>query len=161
MSAKASQITSLTIVYSIVYSRHRSKKTPKLRITGLLCGEFTGDRKRANITENISISWRQPIVEFIEAWTLNWKCCVSSLNLNTGYCLCSVAPQMKLGSLDGDMIFDYHEIFIVNYMGIYSVFFICMLRKTIFSSFPLVTNIIHMFPTSQLKHTDICNEPMF
>ena len=44
MDAMASQITSLTIVYSTVYSRRRSKKTSKLRVTGLLCGEFTGDR---------------------------------------------------------------------------------------------------------------------
>ena len=34
MSATASQITSLTIVYSTVYSRRRSKKTSKLRVTG-------------------------------------------------------------------------------------------------------------------------------
>ena len=35
MSAMASQITSLTIVYSTVYSRRRSKKTSKLFFTGL------------------------------------------------------------------------------------------------------------------------------
>ena len=33
MSTMASQITSFTIVYSTVYSRHRSKKTSKLRVT--------------------------------------------------------------------------------------------------------------------------------
>ena len=33
MSAMASQITSLAIVYSAVYSRRRSKKAPKLRVT--------------------------------------------------------------------------------------------------------------------------------
>ena len=38
MSAMASQITSLTIVYSTVYSRRRSKKTPKLHVTGLCAG---------------------------------------------------------------------------------------------------------------------------
>ena len=38
MSAMASQITSLMIVYSIVYSRHRSKKASKLRVTGLCEG---------------------------------------------------------------------------------------------------------------------------
>ena len=37
MSAMSSQIASLTIVYSTVYSRRRSKKTSKLRVTGL-CG---------------------------------------------------------------------------------------------------------------------------
>ena len=40
MSATTSQITSLTIVYSTVYPRRRSKKTSRLRVTGL-CGEFT------------------------------------------------------------------------------------------------------------------------
>ena len=38
MSAIASQITSLTIVYSTFYSRRRSKKTSKLRVTGLCAG---------------------------------------------------------------------------------------------------------------------------
>ena len=38
MSATASQNTGLTIVYSTVYSRRRSKKTPKLRVTGLCAG---------------------------------------------------------------------------------------------------------------------------
>ena len=42
MSAMASQITSLTIVYSTVYSRHRSKKTSKLRVTGLCAGNSPG-----------------------------------------------------------------------------------------------------------------------
>ena len=46
MSAMASQITSLTIVCSTVYSRRRSKKTSELRVTGLcewnypVTGEF-------------------------------------------------------------------------------------------------------------------------
>ena len=35
MSAMAPQITSLTIVYSTVYSKHRSKKTSKPPVTGL------------------------------------------------------------------------------------------------------------------------------
>ena len=43
MSAMVSQITSLTIVHSSVYSRRASKKTSKLCVTGL-CEEFTGDR---------------------------------------------------------------------------------------------------------------------
>ena len=38
MSTMASQITSLTIVYSTVYSRCRLKKTSKLRVTGLCEG---------------------------------------------------------------------------------------------------------------------------
>ena len=61
MDLMASQITSLTIVYSTVYSRHRSKKTSKLRVTGLCEGnspvtsEFPA--QRASNTENVSIWW--------------------------------------------------------------------------------------------------------
>ena len=50
MNAMASQITSLTIVYFSVYSRRRSKKTSKLRVTGLcegdspVTGEFPAHR---------------------------------------------------------------------------------------------------------------------
>ena len=62
MSAIASQITSLTIVYSTVYSSCRSKKTSKLRVTGLcvvnspVTGEFT--TQRTSNAENVSIWWR-------------------------------------------------------------------------------------------------------
>ena len=38
MGAIASQITSLKIVYSTVYSRRRSQKTSKLRDAGLYAG---------------------------------------------------------------------------------------------------------------------------
>ena len=62
MSAMASQITSLTIIYSTVYSRRRKKKTSNLGITGLCEGnsplavEFPA--QRASIAENVSIWWR-------------------------------------------------------------------------------------------------------
>ena len=62
MSAMASQITSLTIVYSTFYSRRRSKKTSKLRVTGLcegnspVTGEFPA--QRASNAENVSVWWR-------------------------------------------------------------------------------------------------------
>ena len=39
MTTIASQITSLTVVYSTVYSEGRSKKTSKLRVTGLCVGD--------------------------------------------------------------------------------------------------------------------------
>ena len=42
MTTMAPQIASLTVVYSIVYSRRRSKKTSKLRITGLCAGNSPG-----------------------------------------------------------------------------------------------------------------------
>ena len=55
----ASQITSLTIVYSTVYW---SKKTPKLRVTGLCAGNspVTGEfpAQMASSAENVSLWWR-------------------------------------------------------------------------------------------------------
>ena len=62
LSAMASQITSLTDVYSTVYSRRRSKKTPKLRVTGLCEGnsQVTSEfpAQRASNAENVSFWWR-------------------------------------------------------------------------------------------------------
>ena len=62
MSVMASQITSLTTVYSINrLFRCRSKKTSKLCITGLCVGNslVTGEfpTQRASNTENVSIWW--------------------------------------------------------------------------------------------------------
>ena len=62
MSAMASQVTSLKIVYSTVYSKRISKKTSKLSVTGLCEGNspVTGKfpAQRASNAENISIWWR-------------------------------------------------------------------------------------------------------
>ena len=62
MSALASQITSLTIVYSTVYSGRGSKKTSEFRVTGLCAGNspVTGEfpAQRASNAENASIWWR-------------------------------------------------------------------------------------------------------
>ena len=59
MGAMASQITSFTIVCSTVYS---SKKTSKLRVTGLCAGNspVTGEfpAQMASDAENVSIWWR-------------------------------------------------------------------------------------------------------
>ena len=61
MSAMASQITSLRIVYSIVYSG-ANKKTSKLRVTGLCAGNspVTGEfpAQMASDAENVSTWWR-------------------------------------------------------------------------------------------------------
>ena len=59
MCAMASQITSLTIVYWTVLFRRRSKKTPKLYLTGLCGGNstVTGEfpAQRASNTKKASI----------------------------------------------------------------------------------------------------------
>ena len=58
----ASQITSLTIVYSFRLFRHRSKNTSKLHVTGLSAGNSpaTGEfpAQMARNAENVSIWWR-------------------------------------------------------------------------------------------------------
>ena len=58
MDAMASQIISLTIVYSTVYSRRRSKETSKLRVTGLCDGNLLAPSEfpaqRASNAENVS-----------------------------------------------------------------------------------------------------------
>ena len=62
MSAMSSQITSLRIVYSSVYSMRRSRKTSKDRVTGFcegntpVTGEFPA--QSASNAENVSIWWR-------------------------------------------------------------------------------------------------------
>ena len=57
MGTMASQITSLTIVCSVVHSMRRSNKTSKLRVTGLcVTGEFPA--QRASNAENVSLRWR-------------------------------------------------------------------------------------------------------
>ena len=62
ISAVASHITCLTIVYSTVYPRRRSKKISKLRVTGLcvwnspVTGEFPA--QKASNAKNVSIWWR-------------------------------------------------------------------------------------------------------
>ena len=62
MDAMVSQITNLTIVYSTVYSRRRSKKASNLRVTDLCKGNspMTGEfpSQRASYAVNVSIWWR-------------------------------------------------------------------------------------------------------
>ena len=62
MSPLASQITGVSTVYSSHLFRRRSKKTSKLRVTGLCEGNspVTGEvpTQRASNAENVSIWWR-------------------------------------------------------------------------------------------------------
>ena len=67
MCSIASQITSLTIVYSSFYSGADQRKTSKLRVTGLCAGNSpeTGEfpAQRASNAENVSIWWRHHAFE--------------------------------------------------------------------------------------------------
>ena len=72
MSAMPSQNTSLTIVYSTVYSRHMPNKTSKLRVTGLcegnspVIGEFPA--QRASNAENVCIWWPHHVIPTTHVW---------------------------------------------------------------------------------------------
>ena len=61
MGTMASQITSLTIVYSAVYSGADQRKQTKLRVTGLCAGNSPGTgefpAQMASNAENVSIWW--------------------------------------------------------------------------------------------------------
>ena len=66
MGAVASQITSLTIVYSTVYSDADQRKLHKLRVTGLCAGNSPGTgefpAQMASNAENVSIWWRHHVL---------------------------------------------------------------------------------------------------
>ena len=70
MSAMASQITSLTTVYSGIYSDLDQRKPLKLHVTGLcegnssVTGEFPA--QRASNAENVSIWWRHRVEDNIK-----------------------------------------------------------------------------------------------
>ena len=72
MGELATQITSLTIVYSTIYSD--ADQTSKLRVTGLCAGNSPGTgefpAQMASNAENISIWWRH----HEEMWmSMTWK----------------------------------------------------------------------------------------
>ena len=80
MGAIASQITSLTIVYSTVYSdADQKKKTPKLRVAGLCVGNspVTGEfpTQMASNAGNVSIWWRHH----------EMRCCRTSQNMDNAF----------------------------------------------------------------------------
>ena len=66
MGAMMSQITSLTIVYSTIYSDADQRKKSKLRVTGLCAGNSprTGEylAQMASNAENASIWWRHHVI---------------------------------------------------------------------------------------------------
>ena len=81
MSAMASQITSLTIVYSTAWS----KKTSKLHVTGLCEGNSPGTSEllahRASNAENVSIWWHHH--EIISSSTMILTCSIPFYTFDT------------------------------------------------------------------------------
>ena len=67
MGSLASEITSLTIVYTTVYSGTDKKNTSKLRVTGLCAG----NSPVACNAENVSIWWRHHIWQMILYWLVS------------------------------------------------------------------------------------------
>ena len=90
MDAMASQITSLTVVYSTVYSGADKKKS-KLRVTGLCAGnspvtsEFRAQRD--SNAENVSIWWRHHATDI---WSHKSCCSPGNMcqNTNEPFALC-------------------------------------------------------------------------
>ena len=72
-------ITSLTLVYSTVYSRRRSKKASKFRVTGLCAGNSPGTgefpTQMASNAENVSIWWRHHEVGITKMWCKSAHLC--------------------------------------------------------------------------------------
>ena len=66
MSAIASQITSLTIVYSAIYSGADQRKHQSSTSMAFVCVEFTGDRwiprTKGQYRGNVSIWWRYHVI---------------------------------------------------------------------------------------------------
>ena len=155
MSTMASQITSLTIVCSTVYSRNGWKETSKLRVTGLcegnspVTGEFPA--QRASNAENVSIWWRHhAAVVFQALWlevlavfgALAWPLDPSmSIQFWKKFILC------KLVCICNRIVF-YIYIFIYNFTGILlpnycSLFHIYFTARIAFILFIVCSSLSH------------------
>ena len=77
MGAMASQVTSLTIVYSTIYSGADQKKISKLRVTGLCAGKSPGPgefpAQMASNAENVSIWWRHHVHSCRQGHVAAWS----------------------------------------------------------------------------------------
>ena len=84
MGAMASQITSLTIVYSTVYSGADQRKLQSSVLLALCAGNspVTGEfpAQRASNAENVSIWWRHHATDHNETWTV---CVIFTVLYNT------------------------------------------------------------------------------
>ena len=128
MTTIASQITSLTVIYSTVYSDadQRNIKVPR---HWPLCGEFTGTgefpAQRASYAENVSIWWRHHVLSL-------WRHDLTTFS--AWLTLCEVYPPVNGGSLHYNVDkcktidssakikrYIYHELFWYHYMFYYGL----------------------------------------
>ena len=73
--------------------RRRSKKTSKLRVTGLCAGNSPGTAQMASNTENVSIWWCHHALELFFSW---W--CYDMVILSMSLIVCKGKPVVASGS---------------------------------------------------------------
>ena len=100
MGAMASEITSLTSVYSTGLFRRRPKKTFKLRVTGLWEGNSPGTgefpSQMASNAENVSIWWRHHHMTIFSDVPLFWHITHSETIRSSGWLFWSSLGTLKL-----------------------------------------------------------------
>ena len=108
MGPLATPITSLTLVYSTVYSRRRSKKSSKLRVTGLCAGNAPGTgeflAQMASNAENVSI------------WLRHHEVGIQKCDVTTHTCVTctSVITTLNLVCQSRSYSCDWFELFMVR-----------------------------------------------
>ena len=97
MSTIASQITSLTIVYSTVYSdadQRKHQSSASLALVGELTGEFPV--QMASNAENVSIWWRHHVIRVCPTF---WFACVTVCSIYRG----KIKPDTDKGTASKKM----------------------------------------------------------
>ena len=87
--------------------RRRSKKTSKLRVTGLCAGNspWTGEfpAQKASNAENVSIWWRHHVIDLYQYWFM-WWLTESSHYLNQFTPIANKNPRTHHNTFSGDML---------------------------------------------------------
>ena len=134
MGAIASQITSLTIVCSTVYSDADQRKTSKLRVTGICVGNSPGTgefpAKMASNAENVSICWRHHDVNALNSVIvciflyLKWTCVVDQLAAEPQF-LRHTFAFFKIVLNPGRYGCNFKCVYLSIYLFIYLKFIVC------------------------------------
>ena len=135
MCAMASQITSLTIVYSTVYSGANQRKHQKFRVTGLCAGNSpaTGEfpAQMASYAENVSIWWRHHDCEWLLVINLLILMVVVSLVLGESYDHPMTAKLKKMVKSTGTKCANHIHTFeyILYFLQMPSISLLCYKHK--------------------------------